>query len=238
MMDEFVEKGFTNLRELYENSMSVFRPCKPGGEVLEQNLVTAFLMGCLKNNPDIRWGVEIPFASADKEVEFSSIFTHNQTSDLIENDVLKKNWKNHIDAFIYVNGTLYLIEAKRDYPAASFLEKIKADYERIQSPELAISFRLMMNRTDVYSESFGEIKQVKGILLADTWRPTNLNLWNEAYYKPKGRKQAYDLSWLESMERRFHCLGFKSQTASESYSLLIAQTSDLESSRKIINNEL
>ncbi|MDV6316461.1 hypothetical protein [Idiomarina sp. HP20-50] len=206
--------------------------------MVEQNLITAFLLASLKRYPDSLWGVEVPFAGAPQQKPASARPpVNNQPSKLSEKDVLGEPWKNHIDAFIYLNETLYFIEAKRDYPAETFLQHIKADYERIKSPELAVSFRLMMNRSGVYREPFGAIKQVKGILLADTWRPNNLKLWTNGYYKAAGQKQASDLSWLKSLERDSHPLDFKSG-ASESYSLLIAQTADLERSRKIINNEL
>lgn len=241
-MDEFIANGFTNLVEHYKKSMNVFRPCRPGGEVLEQNLVTAFLMGCLKKPTEAHWGLEVPFVDDAKAKVHSSDKTRgNDFFELTSKSILDstKKWRNHLDGFIYANETLYLIEAKRDYPATEFLKQIKADYDRLNSKELALSFHSMLNRPDVYSKPFGNIKQVKAVLLADTWRPTNFRLWESAFYKPRGHKSAYDLSWLKPMQRRAYDLGFESsQSASESYSLLIAQTDDMAGSREIINNGL
>lgn len=239
-MDKFIADGFANLVKHYKKSMNVFRPCKPGGEILEQNLVTAFLMECLKNDSEALWGLEVPFVGDTEASGHSSDKTQaNDFFDLNSESILSENWKNHLDGFIYANETLYLIEAKRDYPATEFLRQIKADYDRLHSKELALSFHSMLNRPDIYGESFGYIKQVKAVLLADTWRPTNFKLWENAFYRPRGRKRACDLSWLKPMQRRACDLGFESsQSASESYSLLIAQTDDLTGSREIINNGL
>lgn len=239
-MDKFIADGFANLVKHYKKSMNVFRPCKPGGEVLEQNLVTAFLMGCLKKPTEAHWGLEVPFVGDAKAKVHSSDKTRGNDSFILDSEsILSKKWRNHLDGFIYTNETLYLIEAKRDYPATEFLRQIKADYDRLHSKELALSFHSMLNRPDIYGESFGYIKQVKAVLLADTWRPTNFKLWENAFYRPRGRKRACDLSWLKPMQRRACDLGFESsQSASESYSLLIAQTDDLTGSREIINNGL
>lgn len=239
-MDELIANGFTNLVKHYELSMNVFRPCKPGGEVVEQNIVTAFLMGCLKKAPEAHWGLEVPFVGDAKTKVQSSDKTRGNDSFIHNSEsILDEKWRNHLDGFIYANETLYFIEAKRDYPATEFLKQIKADYDRLHSKELALSFHSMLNRPDVYGMPFGNIKMVKAVLLADTWRPTNFKLWKDAFYRPRGHDNAYDLSWLNSMQRRAHELGFKSsQSASESYSLLIAQTDDLAGSREIINNGL
>ncbi|MGM0429136.1 MAG: hypothetical protein ACQEQ2_02395 [Pseudomonadota bacterium] len=238
-MDEFIANGFTNLVEHYKSSMNVFRPCKPRGEVLEQNLVTAFLMGCLKKPTEAHWGLEVPFVGDAKAKVHSSDKTPGNDSFILNSEsILDEKWRNHLDGFIYANETLYFIEAKRDYPATEFLKQIKADYDRLHSKELALSFYSMLNRPDVYYKPFGHIKQVKAVLLADTWRPTNFKLWEDAFYKPRGHESAYNLSWLKPMQRRACELGFKSKSASESYSLLIAQTDDLTGSKEIINNGL
>ncbi|ASG65587.1 hypothetical protein CEW91_05305 [Idiomarina piscisalsi] len=239
-MDELIANGFTNLVEHYKQSMNVFRPCKPGGEVVEQNLVTAFLMGCLKKAPEAHWGLEIPFVGEKTLPVHNANSGHaNDGFDLTSKSILSKKWRNHLDGYIYANETLYLIEAKRDYPATGFLKQIKADYDRLHSKQLALSFHSMLHRPSIYGKPFGNIKQVKAVLLADTWRPTNFKLWEDAFYKPRGHKNAYDLSWLNAMQRRACELGFKSsQSASESYSLLIAQTDELLGSKEIINNGL
>lgn len=233
-LDPLLKTCFADLCARYRASMATFRPCRPSGEVVEQNLVTAFLFSCLQHAPKGHWGVEIPF------IGNQSMRLHRADSKLSSITITKLReapWQNHIDAFFYHDGTLYLIEAKRDYPALTFVQKVKTDYERLLSFELAMSFQLMLHR-DVYDRTWGPIQAVKGLLLADTWRPTNQVLWQDAHYQTRKSRTAVDLAWLKNLRRDSHDLEIGSNATSESYHLLIAQTDDLTATKRIINERL
>lgn len=91
LQDPRLLEAFDKLCQDYKANMMRFRPCKPGGEMLEANLVFSFIMGFKELYSDAFWAVEIPFES-------TATNSHS----------------NHLDALIFHDGTLYLIEAKRD----------------------------------------------------------------------------------------------------------------------------
>ncbi|MEQ2352632.1 hypothetical protein [Pseudoalteromonas piscicida] len=94
-----LSKAFDKLCHNYKVNMMRFRPCKPSDEMLEANLVFSFIMAFKELYPDSFWAVEIPFEN-----------------------ISTKSHSNHLDALIYIDGTLYLIEAKRDYATKKQLD--------------------------------------------------------------------------------------------------------------------
>ncbi|TMO50390.1 hypothetical protein CWC23_11710 [Pseudoalteromonas ruthenica] len=180
-----------------------FRPCKSGGEVLEANLVFSFIMAFKELYPDSFWAVEIPF-------ENTSTSSHS----------------NHLDALIYIDGTLYLIEAKRDYATQEQLDLIRKDLTRIKSAELAKAIRDMWKR-DVYDNPLGEVNEVIGVLLADTWQNSNRKAWESGSYK--GEPQ----DWLPAHRAKIG-LGIYAQGSKTPYTLLVAHTDNLTKTLDII----
>ena len=195
--------SFDKLSQQYKANMMRFRPCKPGGEMLEANLVFSFIMAFKECYPNAFWAVEIPFES--KETNSHS---------------------NHIDALIFIDGTLYLIEAKRDYATQDQLNLMRADLERIESTRLATSLHAMIHRS-VYENPLQGINKVVGVLLADTWQHSNRKAWHSGIHK--GELQ----SWLPKY-RTMKDLGIYAQGAKTPYTLLMAHTDNLTQSLEII----
>lgn len=223
-IDEPIFEAFENMACEYKKSMSQFRPCKIGGEMSESNLVFTFLREFLKNKPDAIYAVEVPFANIKDDKD---------TPTNIDGD----SWTKHLDALIYHDQVLYLIEAKRDYPAKTYFELIEKDLKRIKSQALAFSLNRMINRDDdpkvehkAYDKPIqtSEIKAVKGILLADTWRELNVKVWEE------GKRDNAPFNWLQPLHRKTKSLGFQAKNPKAPYTLLIAQTENLSDSLKII----
>ncbi|WP_199611703.1 hypothetical protein [Flocculibacter collagenilyticus] len=207
MLDKVIIEAFLKTCSSYERTMSQFRACKPGGEMSESNLVFTFLKSFSQLAPDAICAAELPFS-------------------------LKEGlpWSSHLDGFIYFEETIYLIEAKRDYPAKIFFEKICNDLERIKLDRVAFCLKKMLNREGVYSMPINNVKQVKGILLADTWSALNQRIW------ATGKWDSVDLNWFRSLDRAGRKLPFSVKGSSSNYSLLIAQTQNLEKSLSIISN--
>ncbi|MGS2721009.1 hypothetical protein [Paraglaciecola aestuariivivens] len=221
-MDEMVAEVFKIFHQEYATRMQTFRPCKPGGEIVESNLVHQFINAWLKKCPDALHALEVPFATKS-----DTPLTPN--SDI--EDVLNTGWGNHLDGIVLANGTLYLIEAKRDYPPAQLIKRTKADFDRIHSLELAASLNIMFFRQGVYTKPIEPIKEVKGIILADTWSLTNQKLWQSAHYKGQ-------IDWLADMQREVKDLGIGSSIKNESYALLIAHTQAMPEQLRVINSGL
>lgn len=196
---------FEKFSQDYQANMMRFRPCKPGGEVLEANLVFSFIMTFKELYPNAFWAVEIPF-------ENTSTRCHS----------------NHLDALIYIDGTLYLIEAKRDYATKDQLDLMHKDLRRIESVELASAIRDMWDRP-IYDNPLGEVKEVIGVLLADTWQNSNRTAWQTGSHK--GHVQ----DWLPN-HRAENDLGIYAQGSKTPYTLLFAHTDNLLQSLDIIRS--
>lgn len=203
LQDPRLLEAFKMLCENYKANMMRFRPCKPGGEMLEANLVFSFIIAFKELYPDSVWAVEIPFENAETN-------SHS----------------NHLDALIYNDGTLYLIEAKRDYATKDQLDLIQKDLTRIKSVNLANSIKDMLSR-DVYDNPLGEVNEVIGVLLADTWQNSNLKAWKSGTYdsEPQG--------WLPK-HRTMTPLGIYAKGAKTPYTLMVAHTENLTQSLEII----
>ncbi|RUO53471.1 hypothetical protein [Pseudidiomarina homiensis] len=201
--DPHLLNAFDKLCHDYKANMMRFRPCKPGGEMLEANLVFSFIMAFKELYPDAFWAVEVPFESTETN-------SHN----------------NHLDALIFIDGTLYLIEAKRDYATQDQLNLMRDDLARIESPRLATSLQKMIHR-DVYDNPLSEVDKVIGVLLADTWQNSNRNAWRSGVYN--GETQ----DWLPK-HRTMSDLGIYAQGARTPYTLMAAHTDNLTQSLETI----
>jgi hypothetical protein len=218
-MDTVIADVFRIFHEKYSTRMKTFRPCKPHGEIVENNLVHQFINSWLVKYPDAIHAVEVPFATqSETELTPETAIKHVQVAD----------WGNHLDAIILSQGILYLIEAKRDRSPAELIKEIKKEYDRIYSLELALSLNKMFFREGVYETTNKEIKEVKGIIIADTWRATNVELWGSGSY-------LCEIEWLSSMKRDLKDLMIKSGNNNESYHLLIAHTAPIATSLRGIN---
>ncbi|AWL10842.1 hypothetical protein HMF8227_00336 [Saliniradius amylolyticus] len=200
-MDDFIRYTFKNTVEFHQQAMSRFRPCKPQGEMAEANLTFSFIHSALRTCPQAGWGLEVPFTDGDKS---------------------NSPWNKHIDGYLFVDNTLYLIEVKRDYPVSDFSDYVCKDLKRLSSPHLADAFVRMLDRP-VYSQPLGQIKAVKAVLLADTWRAENVRYWASA--ELKGEKQR----WLSELHRDVQAMPFTAGNSAAPYSLLIAQSDNLDS---------
>lgn len=203
LQDPRLLKAFGKLCQDYKANMMRFRPCKPGGEMLEANLVFSFIMAFKELYSNAFWAVEVPF-------ENTGTNSHN----------------NHLDALIFIDGTLYLIEGKRDYATQDQLNLMRDDLGRIESMRLAQSLQGMLHR-DVYDNPLSEVNRVIGVLLADTWQNSNRKAWHSGLYK--GETQ----DWLPR-HRTMTDLGIYAQSAKTPYTLMAAHTDNLTQSLEII----
>lgn len=227
-MDEAVTNAFEDFHREYKRQMSIFRPCRPGGEIVEANLVSNFISSWKNVNSPKFNAVEVPFAVSG----FSSINLQD-----IYDYVGKHPWRNHLDGLILEGGTLYLIEAKRDANPSQLIKNISADLERIHSLELAASLNAMLFR-EAYNKKHEDrfcIKHVVGIILADTWRPSIKRAWKRGQFSNPKIQKNFECSMLKTMEREVVDLQVKPDKSNESYCLLLGVTRPISSSLEVIN---
>lgn len=146
-----IERMATN----YKRMLQEFRPCKPGGEFLEQNLVTLLCAEFSQHYPEGITFSEIPFmesVNAKKEV-----------------------WSKRLDGYVATKEHAYLIEAKGSLSRTDLLKAVDADLDRIYSEELKLSFKKMAQ--DDGSRNYNIPSSVKGLVIANTWSKNIAAIW-------------------------------------------------------------
>ena len=141
----------------YNRMLGAFRPCKPGGEFLEQNLITLFSHEFLKSFPDGLAFTEVPFQKGD-----------NTGSDY---------WSARLDGYFATASFGVFLEAKGSSNGEQFFEAIEADLVRIQSEGLKKSFEEMAARgRGVLPAS------LYGIVIADCWQKSQAEKWSKKVF--------------------------------------------------------
>jgi hypothetical protein len=148
---ELLVKGCANN---YRRMLQSFRPCKPEGEFLEQNIVTLFAHEFLKKHPKGFSFSEIPFVNSTDNISRSS------------------GWPYRLDLFLYNNEVGYAIEVKGSMGRADFFNAIEDDLQRLTSKELILSLKSMAAARDCNLP-----KIIKGVVLADCWYKDESDKW-------------------------------------------------------------
>lgn len=146
-MDETVLKLAQNVVERYRKSLFHFRPCKPGSELLEQNLITLLSHEFM-----------VMFNDDDRCVAYSEIpFKSEKQPD---------KWSNRLDGFLANKDMAFVVEAKSTKHKDDLIIDIKADLKRIHSDELKDSFREMASSE---GRTYQIPSSVHGLVIADFW---------------------------------------------------------------------
>lgn len=158
MIDDALRLVFEATATTYGRMLDHFRPCKPGNEFLEQNLVTLFAHEFLKVHPK-------------DGLAFSELPFRSKTS---------QNWGSRLDAYLVGGGCEYLLEAKANHTKADLLKLIEADLKRIHDPRLSESLDIMANgRPGVDDQrTFTRPSRKVGVIIADCWSKSVASLWN------------------------------------------------------------
>lgn len=149
MNSDFEELSRSSV-DSYRAMLEKFRPCKPGSEFLEQNLITLFAHEYLKKFPDGAFFSEVPFRS----------------------DLKGKDWELRLDAFAFTSQTAYAIEAKGSKSKSKLFEEIGKDLKRLTSPALISSLREMFEAREHILPNI-----IKGVVLADCWSESTAEIW-------------------------------------------------------------
>lgn len=139
----------------YENMLINFRPTKPGGEYLEQNLITNFAIAFSHKFPNANIYTEIPFIGANSN-----------------------HWNCRLDLYIDNGDTGYIIEVKGSQAKDSLFELIDEDIARIKSSELKQSFEKMSKKGKLPD-------RIVGVVIADCWGGKNKinNIQEDRWYQ-------------------------------------------------------
>lgn len=141
-----------NTATTYARMLKKFRPCKPGGEFLEQNLVTLLSHEFLMMHRDGIAFTEVPFISY----------------------VEQEHWTSRIDAYLATDATGYLVEAKGSLNWQSLCEAIEMDLKRLSSSELRKSFDKMATGG---GRCFSLPDTMTGVIIADCWSSAAAKNW-------------------------------------------------------------
>lgn len=166
-MDKVVQDLAKNVAERYGRSLAQFRPCKPGGEYLEQNLITLLsheFMFMFKDDTSCIAYSEIPFKYAGSS--------------------------KRVDGYLANSQVAYVVEAKSSRSKKRLIDNIKSDLDRIESPDLQTSFIEMASREDTYQFP----KDVSGIIIADFWSLKGKTPWFTSSEDFEASLQPYTVS--------------------------------------------
>lgn len=129
--------------------LQIFRPCKPGSEFLEQNLITIFSHEFLNKFGDSACVFsEIPFMGS-------------------KND---NKWQARLDGFFIEGDNGYFLEAKGSNSKEKLFQSIDNDLKRIHSIELLESFNNMVDQRRHVLPT-----KLYGLVIADSWQHKNCN---------------------------------------------------------------
>lgn len=137
-----IEEVFRETGVTYQRVLDRFRPCRPGGEFLEQNLITLFCHEFLNY-----FGSK---ACAYTEIPFMGGAGGN-------------GWQARLDGFLIEGENGYVLEAKGSLSADSLFSAINADVNRINSRNLGKSLSEMFRGNP-------EPMNMYGLVIADCWR--------------------------------------------------------------------
>lgn len=137
-----IEEVFKKVGVTYQKMLNTFRPCRPGGEFLEQNLITLFCHEFLNY-----FGSK---ACAYTEIPFMG----DSDSDA---------WQARLDGFLVESENGYVLEAKGSLSADSLFSAISSDVKRINSRSLGRSLSEMFRGNR-------EPRRIYGLVIADCWR--------------------------------------------------------------------
>lgn len=152
-MDVEVDILIKNTVENYKRMLNQFRPCKPGKEFLEQNLITLLSHEFLKLNPTGVAFSEIPFITPNSDGQ----------------------WGSRLDAYLANDSDGYLVEAKGSQPKEDLFYLIEKDLERIMSEKLQSSFNIMANSEN---RKYSIPHNVTGLIIADCWYASHAEAWD------------------------------------------------------------
>lgn len=152
-MDSNIDELINSTAENYSRMLKHLRPCKPGSEFLEQNLITLISHEFLKQNPEGIAFSELPF------------ITPNGNDD----------WSSRLDAYLATETEGFLVEGKGSQPKDFLFQLIENDLGRIYSKELKTSFTKMATAGE---RMYQVPKKVSGLIIADCWHASSAKQWN------------------------------------------------------------
>lgn len=150
MSQRRIQVVFENMGRTYQRMLKRFRPCKPGSEFLEQNLVTIFAHEFL-----IEFGDD---ACCYSEVPFAQGLQNSKSA----------AWKEHLDGFLIQGNNGYLLEAKGALSTNELFKAISDDIERIYSHGLWESLEIMARGQSLPSNIYG-------VIIADCWQSEGMD---------------------------------------------------------------
>ena len=154
-MDSTVDTLIKNTVENYSRMLSNFRPCKPGSEFLEQNLITLLSHEFLKQNPTGIAYSELPFITPDGDGQ----------------------WGSQLDAYLANNAEGFLVEAKGSQSKDELFKLIEKDLKRISSNALKNSFGEMATSGD-RDRCYSIPSKISGLIIADCWYESHAEQWD------------------------------------------------------------
>jgi hypothetical protein len=159
---EIIKEVINSTVKRYENMLRTFRPTQPGGEYLEQNLITNFAIAFVQKFPNANVYTEIPFMCNEEN----------------------NHWKCRLDLYIENGDTGYIVEAKGSQASDSLFELIEEDIKRIKSVEkpykLKESFEIMADK------ACAELpEKLVGVVIADCWggKDKSNNIQEERWFR-------------------------------------------------------
>lgn len=164
-MDAVIEKIFRHTAVRYGGMLARLRPCKPGSEFLEQNLVTLFCHEFLTEFPCGIAYTELPFAPALPASPCPS-------------DIEKADWSNRLDAFLATEQAYYFLEAKCLSNKVEKLKDVEGDLERIrEKPGPIACLDYMASGTDNDDRAYCVPAQKNVLIIADCWTKEIADKW-------------------------------------------------------------
>ena len=155
-MSPDLESLLKGTAQRYMRMLTRFRPCKPGGEFLEQNLITLFAHEFLSQFPDGVAYTEIPFMQ-DKEDGY---------------------WRSRLDGYFATEEFGIFLEAKGSLNSENLFKGIDDDLGRIKSTTLFRSFDIMKRDGELPPKFFG-------VILADSWQKKQADKWVSKVFDEK-----------------------------------------------------
>jgi hypothetical protein len=137
LLDQFVEH--------YQKMLTRFRPCKPGGEYLEQNLITHLCHTFLKFNQSASAFTEVPLQASDGK------------------------WKLRFDALLLIEDEAYVVEAKKSSSFPNLCRELNSDVKKLKDSKLRYSLDQMAKGPN---RDFINPSKVSVLLVADHWAKT------------------------------------------------------------------
>ena len=144
-MDSVTEDLLNRFVVHYQKMLTRFKPCKPGGEYLEQNLITHLCHTFLMSDQSAVAFTEVPLQANDGK------------------------WKLRFDALLLSDDEAYVVEAKKSSSFPNLCRELNSDVNKLKNANLRFSLDQM---TKGPNRSFKEISKVSVLLVADHWAKT------------------------------------------------------------------